>query len=406
MAYYLGLDVRAPEITVVLVDSENFEISQARTLRRPVDSHSNPLSIFSLCEATIARVAEKAGSIKVLGVGACFPGPFEYQDGICRNSSAQGQFEQLFGVNCRLSLRHALGADKPVVFLNEGLGVALGEFAKGGARGFQRPVVAHLDSRLDASFLKDGMPQYAGDGVPEGGDLGSVPFRDGTGNDFFSSQRLISDWTRLTGKKITDCRDIAEAARQGNQTAIQIFADFGKDLAEFFGPWLSRFGADAFVIGGNLVEGWDFFAPMLQKELKKIAPDTEISVKPCELGSKSLMYGLAFAQTRMLPREPAPYARIPSVAQLIEQIGTSKRVQLDGWEKFPWKSLISELDNELRAKGKKVIWYEAASASDGRGGIDPQLARNLVPDPSAELCVVYGQGASDIPWEGALSLTV
>lgn len=406
MAYDLGIDVGGTHITLDLVDAKTFEILRGATLRCPLNTHTNPLSVLSVFESAISRIAAKVGADAVNGVGLGIPGPFQYEEGICRITPAQNKYEQLFGVNFRLFLRHALGADKPVIFLNDAASFALGEYFKGGAKGFNRPVVVTLGTGFGASFLKDGRPQTVGDEVPKGGELWHIPYRTGIADDFFSTRRLVADWKRLTGEEIAGGKEIAMAAQQGNQTAIRIYADFGKDLAEFVAPWLDRFGADAFVIGGNLAKDWDLFIQAFQSELDRRLPGHKIAVKPCELGEQAPVCGAALSQTLMAPKAPAPYARIPTVEQLVAQMGDARLVQLDGGEKFPWKSLVSELDLALRAKGKKTIWYEAASASDGRGGVDPELAKNFTADPFADLCVIYGHGASEIPWEGSLAFPI
>ena len=78
-------------------------------------------------------------------------------------------------------------------------------------------------------------------------------------------------------------KEIAQAALKGDAVAQQIFRTFGENLAECVAPWLERFGADAFVVGGNLALCWDLYVPALEAGLSKRL-SRGVAVKPCELG--------------------------------------------------------------------------------------------------------------------------
>lgn len=401
--YYLGIDVGGSHITLDLVDATTFERAPGSTVREHLDTHTRPTAILDVFESAIRTCAAKVGPESVLGVGLAIPGPFTYEEGVCRITPYQNKYEQMFGVNFRQYLCNALGSDaKPVVFNNDAACFALGEFFRGGAQGFQRPVVVTLGTGFGASFLKDGRPQTKGDDVPPDGELWHVPYRTGIADDFFSTRWLVAEWLRLTGQTVAGGKEIAQAALEGNAIAKQIYRTFGENLAECVAPWLEKFGADAFVIGGNLARVWDLFVPALEAGLTNRLARV-VAVKPCELGEQAPIYGAALALTLVDPAAVTPGA-LPTdftgVEALLAQITPSRQVLLDGPASTPWKPLVAALDAALRAAGKKAVWFDVNAARKGEGFDSDSLA-NIRPDTSADLCVAVGCGAAQIPWPAA-----
>ena len=402
-SYYLGIDVGGSHITLDLVDTQTFERLPGCTVREPLDTHVNPSAVLSVFEHAIRACAAKVGPTAVKGVGLAIPGPFAYEEGICRITPHQNKYEQMFGVNFRQYLSNALdSAAKPVVFNNDAACFALGEYFSGGAQGFKRPVVVTLGTGFGASFLKEGRPQTRGADVPPDGELWHVPYKTGIADDFFSTRWLVAEWQRLTGNAIAGGKEIALAALQGNAIAREIYRTFGENLAEFVAPWLARFGADAFVIGGNLARDWDLYVPALEAGLGPRLP-AGLAVKPCELGEQAPIYGAALALTLVdlasvvAGALPADFAGLES---LVDQLKGQRQVLLEGPVSHPWKPLVAALDPALRAAGIKTVWYDVNAARKGEG-FDTENLANIRPDEQADLCVVAGCGASQVPWPAA-----
>ena len=407
-SYYLGIDVGGSHITLDLVDAASFDMLPGSTVREPLDSHLNPTAVLNVFEHAIRACAAKVGPAAVKGVGLAIPGPFTYEEGVCRITPFQNKYEQMFGVNFRQYLSNALdSSDKPVVFNNDAACFALGEYFRGGAQGFKRPVVVTLGTGFGASFLKEGRPQIKGDDVPPDGELWHVPYKTGIADDFFSTRWLVAEWLRLTGKTVAGGKEIAQAALKGDAAAKKIFRTFGENLAEFVAPWLSRFGADAFVIGGNIARDWDLYVPALEAGLAKRLP-SGIAVKPCDLGEQAPVYGAALALTLVDPARVIP-GSLPVVftgfESLLAQVSAQKQVLLDGPVTAPWKALVAAIDMALRAAGKKTVWYDVNAARKD-GGFDAASLANIRPDALADLCVVAGCGASQVPWSDAAKINV
>jgi glucokinase len=296
--YYLGIDVGGSHITLDLVDSETFELLPGATVREPLDTHAAPDVVLGAFIHGIRACAAKVGPAEIAGIGLAFPGPFDYAAGICRITPQQGKYEQCFGLDFKTPLASALGAPaKPVVFNNDAACFALGEYFRGGAKGFSRAVVITLGTGFGASFIKDGRPHPGGaDGVPPGGELWNAPYRGTIAEEFVSTRWFIAEWQRRTGKTAAGGKEIAQAALAGDAAAQALYRDFGANLAEFIAPHLAAFGADALVIGGNLARDWDLYVPALEAGLAARLP-SGLAVRPCELGEQAPVYGAALALT-------------------------------------------------------------------------------------------------------------
>ncbi len=406
--YFLGIDVGGSHITLDLVDAKTFEMLEGSAVREHLDTHTHPTAILNVFEHAIRRCAAKVGPALVNGVGLAIPGPFNYEEGICRITPYQNKYEQMFGVNFRQYLSNALDtADKPVVFNNDAACFALGEYFRGGAKGFKRPVVVTLGTGFGASFLKDGRPQTQGEDVPPDGELWHVPYKTGIADDFFSTRWLVAEWQRLTGQTVAGGKEIAHAALKGDATAKQVYRTFGENLAECVAPWLEKFGADAFVIGGNIARDWDLYVPALEAGLAtRLARG--IAVRPCELGEQAPIYGAALALTLVSPAAATAGPLPPSFSgfdALFAEVAASKLVLLDGPAGAPWKAVVAALDRQLRSSGKKAVWFDAGAARKG-DGFDPDSLANIRPDAQADLCVATGPGASQVPWPDAAKISL
>ncbi len=78
---------------------------------------------------------------------------------------------------------------------------------------------------------------------------------------------------------------------------------------------------------------------------------------------------------------------------------------LDGPAAAPWKPLVAALDAALRAAGKKAVWFDVNAARTGDGFDSANLA-NIRSDVQADLCIVAGSGASQVPWPAAAKIRV
>ncbi len=403
-SYFMGIDVGGSHITLDLVDDTDFEMLPGSTIRKNINTNAAPSAVLEVFESAIAECAAIVGTDSVRGVGLAIPGPFDYAEGICKITPAQQKYEQMFGVNFRTSLSSALSREKPVIFNNDAACFAMGEYFRGGAKGFDKAIIVTLGTGFGASFLDKGRPQTSGEGVTEGGELWDVPWKDGIADDYFTTRGVVNEWKKRTGQDIAGAKEVDIAAREGNETAIAIYKDFGSDLAEFIAPWLDGFNAEAFVIGGNIAYGWELFVPSLEDGLKERL-GRPVAVKQCTLGEQAPIYGAALALTMIEAGDvvvPKPLCGTVDTTAVLETLLASNTVIIDGPADAQWKSLAMELDAQLRSKGIKAVWFDLCAACNSSGDIDPQQLPNIRKDASATLSILFGTGASQAQWDDAV----
>ena len=405
--YFMGIDVGGTHITLDLVDDTTFEMLPASTIRKDLDTNASPSAVLEVFESAIAECAAVTGEERVRGVGLAIPGPFNYGEGICKITPAQQKYEQMFGVDFRTTLSSVLSRDKPVIFNNDAACFAMGEYFRGGAKGFDKAIIVTLGTGFGASFLAKGRPQTSGEGVTDGGELWDVPWKKGIADDYFTTRGVINEWKTRTGEELSGAKEISDLAKTGNQTAISVFNDFGTDLAEFIAPWLKGFNSEAFVIGGNIALSWDLFVSALEKGLAERMAEP-VAVKPCTLGEQAPIYGAALALTMIDKTEAVPPALDGSIdtAPILEAAGKTKALILDGPAETSWKALALTLDTQLREKGIKAIWLDITAAYGTDGSIDSEQLGNLRSDDSASLSILFGTGASQASWEDAVRVEV
>ena len=71
---------------------------------------------------------------------------------------------------------------------------------------------------------------------------------------------------QLTGFRLAGVRDLADRASMDAQ-ARDVFKEFGRNLADFLGPWIKKFGAEALVLGGNVSGAYNLFSTPLKEAL-------------------------------------------------------------------------------------------------------------------------------------------
>ena len=405
--YYMGIDVGGSHITLDLVDDTSFEMLPGSTIRKDLDTNAAPSAVLEVFESAIAECAAVAGEESVLGVGLAIPGPFDYAQGICKITPAQQKYEQMFGVDFRTTLSSVLSRSKPVIFNNDAACFAMGEYFRGGAKGFDKAIIVTLGTGFGASFLDKGRPQTSGEGVTDGGELWDVPWKEGIADDYFTTRGVVNEWKARTGEELGGAKDIADLAKAGDERAIGVFNDFGTDLAEFIAPWLKGFKAEAFVIGGNIALSWDLFVPALEKGLAERLSDP-VAVKPCILGEQAPIFGAALALTMVDSADVVPPALDDAIdtTPVLDAAENAKSLILDGAAETPWKALAMQLATELRAKGVKAVWLDVSAAYTDDGAIDSELLADLRSDASAPLSVLYGNGAAQAEWEGAVRVDI
>ena len=232
-----------------------------------------------------ARQAELTGQGHSLaGAGLAFPGPFDYQRGICR-MRGMGKYDSIYGLDLRAGLSQACGLPgERFAFENDADLFCLGEAAFGHGKGFERSMMICIGTGLGSGFVEQGRLVKSGPRVPENGWIYSLPYRNGIVDQYLSATGL-TNMLRESGCFAPDItvKDAAELARQGNAPAKRIFEAFGQRLEEVIPPIARRFGAECLVVGGQAAKSGGLFCGGLEQALGRwgiqlrISPDSSAS---------------------------------------------------------------------------------------------------------------------------------
>jgi len=227
----------------------------------------------------------------IRGVGLAFPGPFDYERGICLTRGLN-KFEALHGVNLREELTARIASvpllkgrwsGTPAVAIeNDAALFALGEYAFGAGRSGGKTMYLTLGTGLGSAFVNRGRLVKQGEGVPEEGWLYRLPYRDGVLDDYFSRRGIVRLAEEMGVPQVAhgdeDVKLLAARARDGEMQVVQLFRQFGERLSEALLPWTGSFQPDEIAIGGQIAKSADLFVSgRLGGVPVRIAADTSIS---------------------------------------------------------------------------------------------------------------------------------
>ena len=218
--------------------------------------------------AAIARAASSIAQPDVSRLGVAVPGPFDYCSGV---SKIAHKLQGLYGIDLRSELCAAVRLRDPaaVRFLNDADAFLLGEWWAGAARGHARAVGVTLGTGLGSSFLDGGRIVRTGPGVPPGGALYELSFREAPVEATISSRGVLARYGARPGEAIS-VEEIAVRAKADERSARHVFEELGEALGEFLKPWLEAFEPSCLVVGGSIARSWKLFEPTLRAELEPI----------------------------------------------------------------------------------------------------------------------------------------
>ena len=248
-----------------------------------IQSGATADEIIKMLAAIIAGHLEKVRQVR--GIAFSFPGPFDYEQGICLIQN-QAKYESLYGVNVGARLKeiiHMPGLD--IKYRNDAEAAILGEACYGAGIPYSRLIGLTLGTGLGSAFIAEGVVITEGADVPLNGWLYSFPFGNQRADDVFSTRGLLA---RLR-KRGVYAVDIASALQKGNEDSKALeesFASFGADLGTFLEPFISDFRADGVLVTGGISETWNRFAPKLIQSLS-------VPVLRGKLGNQAALLGTA-----------------------------------------------------------------------------------------------------------------
>lgn len=300
--YAIGLDIGGSHITAGVIAVNDMKLLEPSLYKESFDSNLKADQVMDIWERAIRTSWKNSGVEEFSGISVCMPGPFDYANEICW-IKVQTKYEHFYGLDVRKLIqdRLDLSYDFPVLFENDADSFGKEEVFKNMENRSKKVMAVTLGTGLGACFIDKAEAITTGNQVPTDGELYNSPYKDSIAEDYVSARGLIAHYQQLSGRKIDSGLKIFNLATAGDVWAIEAFRNLGEDLAAVVAPWLKIFGADSFIIGGNIANSSAFFLPAFEEKLKKedcqvpvlISSDNEIAAL---LGATTVIYKEYFNQ--------------------------------------------------------------------------------------------------------------
>jgi glucokinase len=244
------MDVGGSHVTAALVDGATI-VARAES---DLDPHASADEILG----TIAGAGLELGQHDSWTLA--FPGPFDYARGI-GTFEGVAKFGALAGLDLRAALQKRLAAR--ISFIDDADAYGQGEWLAGAAQGHGRAICITLGTGMGASFLREGVAVWDGDGVPPGGNLYPFEYLGRPIEDTVSTRALLASY----GHDGVSVREVFERARAGESSAHLVIEQTMEHLGRFLAPFIAGFEATMLVVGGSISQSWDLIEPPLRRGL-------------------------------------------------------------------------------------------------------------------------------------------
>lgn len=288
--YILGVDIGGSHVCAGIVDVDNGIVVPQSVVDRNVDSHLNADCIMKAWKAVIETVIT-GSDIVPNGIGMAFPGPFDYEKGVCLIEGGE-KFDHLFGLDITTTLSsylHHVGT-YDLRFVNDAAAFVLGEALGGAGHGAGRVMGITLGTGVGSGFVVDGKLIEDGAEVPANGWVYDLPVDGKIADEVFSTRGICGRYAQLTGRKVSGVKELIGLSETDSMVSI-VFDEYGRKLADFLYPIYQFFHGDVLVLGGNISRAFEWFRPSLELRLTKLG--AEVNLKTSVLYDRAAMVGAA-----------------------------------------------------------------------------------------------------------------
>lgn len=253
-----------------------------------------PDSGLSLIKRLLHELLESLNSPALLGIGIGCTGPLDTARRLINNPYTLEGWS-----NVPIVERLNKTFNVPVRLENDADAAALGEYWQGAGRDAKRLYAVTVGTGVGTSLIVDGKIYRGVDGShPEGGHQ----LIDPNGPECYCGHRgcwesLVSGSAIASRAKNMDAKSVAEAARSGDPTAVQIMKKAARDFSLGIVNIISFFVPDVLVLSGGVMKSADLFLPTLEETLKTpnpMVPFDRVRILPAQLGYYAGLYGGAY----------------------------------------------------------------------------------------------------------------
>lgn len=267
------------------------------------EAKNGPDGVLDSLLALVDNIKHQAKIGRIAAVGVACPGPLIPSTGLIVRAPTLGW--RNFPLKDRMQER--LGC--PVVVENDANAAAWGEFCRGAGQGCKDMAYLTLSTGVGCGLIVNGRLVY---GKHEGaGELGHLHMQDGGETCVCGRDGCLEAYASGTGLAkiarrelgIADARQLAEAARQGNEQAAALYRQAGSYLGKAIAALEMLNDTDRFVIGGSVSAQLNLMLPSLLEAVERYSywgQDTEERIVLAALGERSGLMGAALLGEKLL----------------------------------------------------------------------------------------------------------
>ena len=256
-----AVDIGGSHTFAALFEVTERGLAMTRRVEGALDSQAPLPQLLESITGTIRGLEPPPG----LDWAIALPGPFDYRRGV-GTFEGVGKFQSLNGVDLRAAISAAVSAEREqVVFLNDAVAYGIGEWASSVPRP-KRLVCITLGTGVGSAFLADGRPVEDGAEVPPNGWVHLLQIRSRPLEETVSTSAIQDAYAAATGSH-SSVRAIADAARRGDEAALNVLRTAMGELGRALAPWFERFAADEVVVGGSISRSWDLIEQPLREAI-------------------------------------------------------------------------------------------------------------------------------------------
>jgi glucokinase len=277
--YAIGMDVGGTHITSAVIDVTDMKVLESSVHKECFDSNLPVNQVMEFWEKSIRFSLINSEVENIDGITICFPGPFDYKNGISM-IKGQDKYENFYGLNISDLIRErlCLSDDFAIFFENDAVCFGKGEVCKDKKNLSKKVMAVTLGTGLGSCFIDKGASISSGSQVPTDGEIWNLPFKNGIAEDYVSLRGLLSKYFVLSGIQLENGLKLYDRATAGDKKALQVFEEMGVDLAEIVIPCMKKFSAEHFIIGGKIGNSSPLFLPTFNKKIKELGYEISVQV--------------------------------------------------------------------------------------------------------------------------------
>jgi glucokinase len=304
-----GIDIGGTKIALGLggLDAQLLSLS-----RLPTQTEPGPHRIM---QAALDRLEQMALEIEaqIVAIGVCCGGPLDRQKGLILSPPNLPRWDE-FPIMKVVNERFAV----PALLDNDANAAALGELHYGAGRGLQDLMYMTISTGIGGGLIVRGKVVHGvADAAGEVGHMTVQPdgplcgcgsrgclevICSGTAIARRARERLLSGnvHSSMNGKSIT-AKVVAEAAREGDVVAREIWDETVYYLAIGIGAVISILAPEAVILGGGVSLAGDQLLEPLKEQVQsrsKLLPADKINILQAALAGDSGVYGTLFLAQR------------------------------------------------------------------------------------------------------------